>query len=68
MVIILVESRLDCFVFILLLHSLAPAVWNFFGFCIEIFRRELAAVWYRNDNVGGDGGCNNIVLIIFIII
>ena len=41
---------------------------EFYGFCIEIFRRELAAVWYRNDNVGGDGGCNNIVLIIFIII
>ena len=33
--IILVESWLDCFVFILLLHSLAPAVWNFLVFALK---------------------------------
>ena len=33
--IILVESWLDCFVFILLLYRLAPAVWNFMVFALK---------------------------------
>ena len=35
MAIILFESRLDCFVFLHLLYSLAPAVWNFLVFALK---------------------------------